>query len=231
MAVLGAYALSAALAFSAAAEAPGIVSFPTPDGGVVSADVYGAGEHAVVLAHGGRFTKESWQEQAPILADAGFHVLAIDFRGRGRSHGGPNGNEDDVHLDVLAAIRYMHEQRSSTVSVVGASFGGDATARAAVEVEPGEIDSIVLLAAADIDAPEKMKGRKLFITTRNDFRGGGIKRLPSIRDSYERAPGPKELVILDGSAHAQWIFETEQGARLMQEILRFLQADLLQADR
>jgi len=34
--------------------------------------------------------------------------------------------------------------------------------------------------------------------------------------------GPKELVILDGSAHAQFLFATDQGARLMREILRFL---------
>jgi hypothetical protein len=31
-------------------------------------------------------------------------------------------------------------------------------------------------------------------------------------------------VILDGAAHAQYIFGTDQGDRLMQEILRFLSA-------
>lgn len=34
--------------------------------------------------------------------------------------------------------------------------------------------------------------------------------------------GPKKLVILEGSAHAQFVFETAQGERLMREILRFL---------
>jgi hypothetical protein len=29
-------------------------------------------------------------------------------------------------------------------------------------------------------------------------------------------------VILEGSAHAQFIFNTEQGPRLMQELLKFL---------
>ena len=47
-------------------------------------------------------------------------------------------------------------------------------------------------------------------------------RLPEIRDQYERAPEPKQLVILEGSAHAQHIFNTDQGERLMREILRFL---------
>jgi hypothetical protein len=46
--------------------------------------------------------------------------------------------------------------------------------------------------------------------------------LPRIRDQYDRAPAPKELVVLDGSAHGQLIFDTPQGERLMREILRFI---------
>jgi hypothetical protein len=48
------------------------VSFHTEDNGRVCADVYGKGEHAVVLAHGGRFNKESWRAQARALASKGF---------------------------------------------------------------------------------------------------------------------------------------------------------------
>jgi pimeloyl-ACP methyl ester carboxylesterase len=202
---------------------PEQVSFPTEDGGVVHADMYGSGDRGVVLAHGGRFNKESWATQAHALAMAGFRTVAIDFRGRGQSQGGPQATSpDDVQFDVLAAVRYLHEIGAKTVSVVGGSFGGWAAAQAAVEAKEGEIDRIVLLAASAIDEPERMKGRKLFITTRDDFSGSGVLRLPEIRDQYERAPDPKELVILEGSAHAQHIFETDQGERLMSEILRFL---------
>jgi len=107
-----------------------------------------------------------------------------------------------------------------TVSVVGGSYGGSAAAEAAV-FAPGEIDRLVLLAVGVVDHPEQLKGRKLFITARDDANDAG-PRLPGIRDSYERAPGPKELVILEGSAHAQFLFETDQAERLMKEILRFL---------
>jgi pimeloyl-ACP methyl ester carboxylesterase len=205
------------------ASAQELVSFPTDDGGVVYADVYGCGDHGVVLAHGGRFNKHSWAIQAQTLADAGFRVVAIDFRGRGQSRGGPQaGSADDVRFDVLAAVQFLHEAGTKTVSVIGASFGGWAAAQAAVESPEGQIDRIVLLAASPIDEPENMTGRKLFITTRDDFSGDGILRLPGIRDQFERASDPKQLLILDGSAHAQHIFETDQGARLMAEILRFL---------
>jgi hypothetical protein len=47
---------------------------------------------------------------------------------------------------------------------------------------------------------------------------------PRIREQYEKAPEPKELIILDGSAHAQFLFQTDQGDRVMREILRFLSA-------
>ena len=217
------FGLAIAVAALAGCAGPKHVSFPTQDGGVVHADIYGIGDRGVVLAHGGRFTKESWATQAQALAKAGFRTLAIDFRGRGQSRGGSQATSvDDVRFDVLAAVRYLHDNGVKTVSVVGASFGGWATAQAAVESTPGEIDRIVLLAASAIDEPERMKGRKLFITTRDDFSGNGVLRLPQIRDQYQRASDPKQLVILDGSAHAQHIFKTNQGQRLMDEILCFL---------
>jgi pimeloyl-ACP methyl ester carboxylesterase len=214
----------AALVLTALAESQERVSFPTEDGGIVYADVYGEGERGVVLAHGGQFTKESWATQAQTLARAGFRSVAIDFRGRGQSRGGPEsaGRDDGLQFDVLAAVRYLHQTGATTVSVVGASLGGWAAAQATVDAEPGEIDRVVLLAHSALDQPERMKGRKLFITSRNDFSGEGVPRLPRIREQYDQAPDPKELVILDGSAHAQHIFKTEQGERLMREILRFL---------
>ncbi len=63
------------------------ISFPTADGGRIYADLYGKGTRGVVLAHGGRFHKESWRDQAHALVSAGFRVVAIDFRGFGRSSG------------------------------------------------------------------------------------------------------------------------------------------------
>ena len=74
-------ALLATLLFARFVAAQEHVYFPTEDGGVVYADIYGKGERGVVLAHGGRFNKESWQKQAGTLASAGFRVLALDFRG------------------------------------------------------------------------------------------------------------------------------------------------------
>ena len=202
------------------------VSFPTPDGGIVNADVYGAGARGVVLAHGGRFDKASWEKQGRALAEAGFRALAIDFRAAVQSRAGQESpclyDEVCLAVDVLATVRYLRHSGAKTVSIVGASLGGGGAAQAAVEAGPGEIDRIVLLAHMPIATPERMKGRKLFITSRGDLGSGDVPRLPGIRDQYEKAPGPKELVILEGSAHAQFLFATDQAERLMREILRFL---------
>lgn len=205
-------------------EAQERVSFPTQDGGLVTAIVYGKGSHGVVLAHGGRFNKESWEKEARVLAAAGFRALAIDFRGYGQSVG--PGQSDPftapLHLDVLAAVRYLRRTGAETVSLIGGSMGADAAADAVVAADPGEIDRLVMLAGGASTPPEKLKGRKLFIVSRDDIGSGDIPRLPAIRAQYERAPEPKELLILEGSAHAQLIFQTVQGERLMREILRFL---------
>jgi alpha/beta superfamily hydrolase len=208
-----------------ASETPEQVSFPTQDGGLIYANLYGKGDRGVVLAHGGRFTKESWEKQAQVLVKAGFRVLAIDFRGRGQSRGGARATPDDngERFDVLAAVRYLRQSGAKSVSVIGASFGGWAAADASVEAKPGEIDRLVLLAHSPIVKPEQIKGRKLFIVCRDDANDAGL-RLPRIREQYEKATDPKELLVLEGSAHAQFIFATDQGERLMAEILRFLSA-------
>ncbi len=204
-------------AFASLATAQQSVSFPTQDGGVIYGDMYGKCDRAVVLAHGGRFKKDSWGPQARTLGAAGFCVLAIDFRGEGASH---SGAEEDRRFDVLGAVHYLRKTGAKNVSVVGASMGGDYAAEAA-QIEPAAIDRLVLLGAGAYTALTKMKGPKLFILARDDANDDG-PRLPRIRAQYQKALDPKELIVVDGSAHAQFLFATDQGERVMHEIMRFL---------
>lgn len=201
------------------------VSFPTQDGGLIYGDMYGTGDRGLVLVHGGRFTKESWAKQARVFATAGFRVLAIDLRGYGQSRGpglaDPLG--DPFYLDVLAAVRYLRKAGAKTVSAVGGSMGGDAAGDASIASEPHEIDRVVMLGASPDGPAEKLKSATLFIVARDDANTDG-PRLPGIRAKYEKAPEPKKLIVLDGSAHAQYLFDTDQGERVMREILQFLSA-------
>ncbi|MBX3278330.1 MAG: alpha/beta fold hydrolase [Acidobacteria bacterium] len=197
------------------------ITFSTRDGALIYGDLYGSGAHGVVLVHGGRFNKESWRNQALRLVDAGLRILAIDLRGYGESRAAASASEDARYLDVLGAVEYLRQNGAATVSVVGASMGGDYAAEAA-EADPDKIDRLVLLAAGAYTPLIKSKARKLFIMSRDDIIGENTPRLPRIRSRYEAASDPKEFIVLEGSAHAQFLFETDQGERLMQEILRFL---------
>jgi pimeloyl-ACP methyl ester carboxylesterase len=208
---------------SVSAAAQTTVSFPTDDGGLVYADIYGDSDRAVVLAHGGQFNKESWRKQAEALVAAKFRVLALDFRGYGKSKGPGDSEAMDAPLyqDVLAAVRYLRKTGAKTVSVVGASMGGWAAGDASIASRPGEIDRLVFLGSAPGGPANKLKSPSLFIVARNDASEDG-PRLPGIRKQYEKAPKPKKLIILEGSAHAQFLFQTDQADRVMREILRFL---------
>ncbi len=213
--------------FASLAAAQEHVSFPTADKGLIYADVYGTGNRGLVLAHGGRFTKESWARQAPAFVAAGFRVLAFDFRGIGQSRG--PGQSDlytaPLQLDVLAAVRFLRETGCKSVSVIGGSMGGAAAGDASIASPPGEIERLVFLGAAPNGPADKLHSATLFIVARNDSSGDG-PRLPGIRAQYEKAPQPKKLIIVEGSAHAQFLFGTAQGDRVMREILRFLSSPL-----
>src|SRR5262245_10593901 len=204
------------VASATTAPPPEHVTFRTQDGGVLQGDVYGKGERGLVLAHGGRFDKESWAKQAEAFAAAGFRVLAFDFRGYGSSRG--PGQADPMsarlELDVLAAVRYLRANGAKSVAIVGGSMGGHAGATAAALGARGDVEALVLLGSDGGRSPEKIACRTLVIVTKDDADGSGTLRLPGIRASYEKIASPKEILVLDGSAHAQYMFQTKDGERI-----------------
>src|SRR5262245_581811 len=210
-----------------AAVAPQSISITTQSGESIAGDLYGSGARGVVvIAHGGYSTRPGWASEAQTIADAGFRVLV--FETRAAAEFARSGKEtpcfyDETCLagDVLAAVRFLRTRGATTIAVVGGSIGGAAAAQAAVDAASGDIDRIVLLAPAEIASPERMKGRKLFLTARGDANSAGL-RLPAIRVQFDRAPEPKTWVVLDGSAHGQRVFQTEQRDAVLRMIVGFL---------
>jgi pimeloyl-ACP methyl ester carboxylesterase len=213
-------ALLSAITF---AQRPVTIAVPNQSA-PVQGDLYGSGTRGLVLAHGGRFNKESWKDQAAVFATAGFTVLAINFRGdRLNPDGTPSaeGSDADNAADVLASVRYLHALGLQSVSAIGGSLGGDAVGEADAQAAPGEFDRVVFLASNGGDHPEKLMGPKLYIVARGDRSGDGL-RLPGIRAHYTRAPEPKKLVIVKGTAHAQYLFATSEGPKVLNDVLQFL---------
>ena len=219
-AILGITGLAVEGSAQVPADDPGAfreISFETDDGGQIFGNLYGEGSHAVVLAHGAIFNKESWDDLATRLSAEGFRALAIDFRGYGKSTAGRRSAA--LHEDILGGIRYLSEQGATRVSVIGASMGGGAAGDAAARAEPGEIDRLILLAAVAARSPKRMQGNKLFIVSQDD----GIRR--TVERQFKAAAEPKELRILEGNAHAQHIFRTGRARELTETILSWLAGD------
>lgn len=210
--VVTAFVLTAATSSIAMAQQPTEVEYSTADGGTVIANLYGSGSHAVLLAHGAIFDKESWHRLAQRLTNEGLTVLAIDFRGYGRSRAGSAGRSA-LHEDVIAGVRFLAERGATEVSALGASMGGGAVGDAAASLSDGELSHVILLAAVDADEPERMTGTKLFIVSEGDSFRRSVGR--QFRDASE----PKRLEELEGDAHAQHIFRTDAGDALTELIV------------
>jgi len=162
------------------------VSFETHDGGTIFGNLCGEGSHAVVLAHGRAFNKESWQGQALGMKNQSLQVLAIDFRGYRKSKPGKKGKT--LELDVLAAIDYLKGQGAERVSLLGASMGGGAVGRAVVKAKADAVDRVVLLAAG----PPSIIPKSLRGTSSSWLARGTIS--PNRRASNSRRrPGPSDL--------------------------------------
>jgi pimeloyl-ACP methyl ester carboxylesterase len=110
------------------------------------------GRPCVLLLHGFPELAYSWRKVMPALAAAGYHVIAPDQRGYGRTTGWDAAYEGDLAsfrlinlvrdaLGLVSAFGYR-----SVVSVVGHDFGSSVAAWCAL-VRPDVFRSVVLMSA------------------------------------------------------------------------------------
>ncbi len=90
-------------------------------------DDTGGSGRPVVLIHGWPLSGESWSEQIPALAAAGYRVVSYDRRGFGRSDKPMTGYEYDTLSDDLAAV--ITGLELTDVTLIGFSMGGGEVAR------------------------------------------------------------------------------------------------------
>ena len=81
----------------------------------------------IVLIHGWPLDADSWEYQAPALAQAGFRVIAYDRRGFGRSEQPWNGYDYNTLSDDLKAL--LDGLDLKDVALVGFSMAGGEIAR------------------------------------------------------------------------------------------------------
>ncbi len=199
------------------------VIFDTEDGANINGELYGAGKTAVIFSVMGN-CKPGWREFAQLTAAQGY--LALTYQWRGCRAGSVDEELIQKFLeDTRAAIAFMREQGAEKIILVGASLGGCASAKLAVE---SRASGIIVLAsppsiaewdfeiqAADLDTDIP----KLFITAEND----NTVPAEATRALYDLAAEPKDWQTYPGSAHGTDLFDRESGAELQQRILAFIQ--------
>lgn len=165
--------------------------------------LWGEGNRGAVLAHGAAYDAASWREQVQRLAESGVVAVAV---------------EDTSAPSVTGAARYLKKERGvRDVTLIGASAGTGGVLGAAEE--PGLVDGVILLSGTG-DVSGLGEYPKLFVASESEGLAG------TLRGMAEKAPGDRnEVLILPGDAHAQAIFETDQGDKLTRTILERVKDD------
>ncbi|QUT04616.1 alpha/beta hydrolase [Sphingobium phenoxybenzoativorans] len=103
--------------------------------------VSGGAGPAVVLVHGWPYTWALWRQLMPLIADAGFTVIAPDLRGLGYSAHAEDGfSKVSVAEDIRAIVQSLG---FATINLVGTDIG-TMVAYAYASRHPEEIDHLVL---------------------------------------------------------------------------------------
>jgi pimeloyl-ACP methyl ester carboxylesterase len=102
-----------------------------------------AGRPTVLMLHGGGQNRFSWKNTGQVLADEGFHVVALDSRGHGDSDRAPEADYDvetltDDVMQVLDAI-------GRPVMLIGASMGGLTGILVADRAGPDRVTRLMLV--------------------------------------------------------------------------------------
>jgi pimeloyl-ACP methyl ester carboxylesterase len=119
---------------------------------VLEAGFQAEGRPMVLLLHGFPEIAYSWRKVMPALAEAGFHVVAPDQRGYGRTTGWSASYDTDLTpFRLLNLVRDMMGLiaalgRTSVTAVVGHDFGASAASWCAL-VRPDLFRSLVLMSA------------------------------------------------------------------------------------
>lgn len=191
-----------------------VVRMTTSDGVVIVARYWpGDGALAYVVAHG--FTGSSLaprvQRIAAQLAGTGATVLALDFRGHGRSGGHSTLGDLEVH-DVAAAVAFLRQSGHARVALVGWSMGGSVVLRYAGL--GGDADAVISISSPGHWwergtmpmrlvhwAAETRAGRLATrLATRTRLRSREWVELPASPVEVVAGIAPRPLLIIHGDA-------------------------------
>ena len=151
----------------------------------------------VLLLHGFPELAYSWRKVMPALADAGFHAVAPDQRGYGRTSGwSPDYDADLRPFRLLNAVRdalglVAALGHPSVAAVIGHDFGASVAAWCAL-VRPDIFRSLALMSAPFAGPPE--------LPFATDGKPPEVPLSPSIHEALAALERPRK--------HYQWWYST-----------------------
>jgi len=126
--------------------------FVSVDGARIHYQEFGdAANPMILLIHGYTASLYVWAETAPMFADAGFHVVAVDLIGFGYSEK-PAWFDYSIASQARMIERLMDRLGIGRAIVVGSSYGGAVASTLALDY-PARVEKLVLANAACNDEP------------------------------------------------------------------------------
>ncbi len=185
----------------------------------------------MLYLHGNDATIGKNLEHTQRLHELGYHVLLFDYRGYGSSYGTTQPSEDKVYEDAEAAWRYLIGTKGfkpQEIFIFGHSLGGAVAIELATRVTGDEkpaglITKCTFTRVLDMSA-EKYNGwlqwlpLEWLVSHRFEsiekvgklqvpvlfIHGTADEKIPHSMSEqlYAAAPGPKELLLIEGGGHA-----------------------------
>ncbi|MCA1590439.1 MAG: alpha/beta hydrolase [Acidobacteria bacterium] len=117
--------------------------FISVDGARVHFQEFGdQAEPTLILIHGYTASAYVWNTSAPILAENGFHVIAVDLLGFGYSQK-PASFDYSIASQARVIARFMNRLCIGRATLVGSSYGGAVAASVALDY-PERVEKLVL---------------------------------------------------------------------------------------
>ncbi|KAJ5562705.1 hypothetical protein N7535_002849 [Penicillium sp. DV-2018c] len=180
----------------------------------------------IVLLHGFPELSYSWRHVLPRLASAGYHVVAPDQRGFGRTTGWDTRPHSEVDLSTFTIsslvrdiILLVHALGYRSVRCIAGHDCGAASAAACALMRPDFFQSVALMSHPFNGSPEVP-----FNTATGD-KGVDVVRLET--EKAEKAKEVHEELARLGRKHYQWYYSTKEAGPEMsdlgpEEMRRFL---------
>jgi len=217
---------------------PEQIKLKTKDGIDIAGDYYTGSQDSrtgVLMLHMMPATRKSYVSFAGKLQQEGMAGLAIDLRGHGESHGGPNGYQlfsDQDHqksiLDAEAGVEFLKSKGAKKIFIVGASIGANLALQYIVDFLDQDVRAAILLSPGmnyrGIKTDERIKKthrtKAIYFAAAAD---DGYSH-DTVQTLYDMVPESvkEEVALFDSGGHGTKLFETHP--ELMEKIIGWMKA-------